>query len=272
MEKKCPICSGEALIAFVKNNIEIYKCTFCGLGFNGNFEEVKNSYHRDDVYIHEEKLFKNIFEKRISIISKFLKSGKVLEVGCSTGLLLSILKRIGCEVIGIEVSKLTAKIAKDRGINVIVNSYEKTNLKQKFDLVIFNHALEHLKDPNFAIEKTNKLLNKNGLLFIDLPNFGGLSAKILKSHWPYLLPDEHFWHFTFKSLEILLKKNGFEVIFNDRSSGIWDFGNPLLEVWDSFSNFKKRFFINVLTCIPSFIVTKLNMGSGLTVVAKKINQ
>lgn len=267
---RCPVCSSHARIIFVKNNIDIYKCTFCGLGFNENFQEIQGTYHRDDVYISEEELFKNIFEKRVNIILQFIITGKVLEIGCATGLLLSLLKNNGFNVLGIEISQATTQIAKKRGIDIITDSFEKTNSKQRFDLIIFNHTLEHLKDPKFVIEKAKRLLNKNGFLFIDLPNFGGLSAKILKSNWSYLLPHEHYWHFTYKALEILLAKYGFRIIYDERSSGIWDFGNPLLEIWSSFYNFKKRFFINILTALPSLIITKLRLGSGLTVVAKKI--
>lgn len=270
-EKRCPVCSAAAQKIFIKNNINIYQCTFCGLGYNENFKVIKGTYHRDNVYISEEDLFKNIFEKRVNIISQFINNGKVLEVGCATGILLSLLKKRGFDALGIEVSRTTSEVARKRGIDVIVNSFGKTNLTQKFDLVVFNHTLEHLKDLNQVLEKTNKLLNKNRFLFIDLPNFGGLSARILKSNWPYLLVSEHYWHFTDKALRILLLKHGFKIIYDERNSGIWDFGDPLYEIWSSLYNFKKRFFINILTAIPSFIITKLKLGSGLTVVAKKIN-
>lgn len=267
---KCLAC-GHNLKEYGKvSSKEILKCSYCGLGKTNRLNEQGGNYHRDPAYIEEETLFKNIFQKRANIINKLTDSGKALEVGCSTGILLSLLREKGWRVQGIEVSKLAAEAAKKRGIYVILQPFEKYKFNEKFDLVIFNHTLEHLQNPKDVVEKSYKLLNKNGLIYIDLPNFGGSSAKILGVKWPMLLPKEHLWNFSLKSLEILLRDIGFNIIYVERTSGIWDYANPLEGIFLSLFNFKKRFFIETLTAIPSLIISKLELGSDLMVIAKKV--
>lgn len=250
--------------------MEIYKCPHCGLGVTKGVKTQLKDYHRDETYIEEENLFKNIFLKRVNIICRFKKEGKALEIGCSTGLFLSLLQNKDWQVYGVEISKKSTEEAQKRGVKVIIDDFMKVNINEKFDAVILNHTLEHLENLVAVIKKVNSLLNPGGLLYIDVPNFGGLSAKLLGTKWPLLLPDEHLWHFTEMSLRILLKNLGFKIIFTEKASGIWDYENPLRGILLSLLTFKKRFFVEALTAISSWIVTKLGLGSDLMVIARKI--
>lgn len=268
--RKCRICSSEALL-FSSNNVKIYKCSNCGFGSTDEVGLQKGDYHRDDTYIEEEGLFKNIFRKRVKIISRFIKKGSVLEVGCSTGLMLSILKEKGWGCVGVEVSKKAASVAHGRGIKVLSEPFERVQFDKKFDVIIFNHTLEHLSNPEQVLSKAVGLLNKGGVLYIDLPNFGGISALAQKADWPLLLPQEHLWHFTLKSLQILLLRNNLKVVFSEKASGIWDLDNPVEEVVTALLHFKRRLFKELLTAIPSLFVTFLGVGSDLMIIAKKEN-
>ncbi|MBI3485823.1 class I SAM-dependent methyltransferase [Candidatus Daviesbacteria bacterium] len=265
----CPVCKSDTKIFAKFKNHLVYKCKKCGFGYTTNLSAHLGQYHRDEVYIQEEKLFENIFQKRVNKVMNFKKKGEVLDVGSSTGLMLKLFKDKGFNVLGVEISNKAAALSKNRGIDVITIPFEEIQFKKKFDVILFNHTLEHLKDPFLAINKASRLLNKDGLLYIDLPNFGSLSASLKRKNWPYLLLEEHLWHFSLQSLEILLRKNGLKIIFTERASGIWDLNNPFLELFTSLYKFKKRFIINLLTAIPGLILSKLNMGSDLLVIAKK---
>lgn len=265
----CPICQSGTDAFAQSNNYTVYKCRKCGFGFTKNLKAQRGGYHRDETYIAEEALFKNIFQKRTNIICKLKKNGYALEIGCSTGLMLSLLKEKSWKVLGIEMSKKAAIEAQNKGIEVLIGDFHKLKIDKKFDLVIFNHTLEHLQNPIDALKKATCLLNKNGLLYVNLPNFDSLSAKIEKGRWPLLLPKEHLWHFTPKSLEILLRKFMLKTIFIEKSSGIWDYANPLKGIVISLFSFKKRFFKEILTCLPSLITSKLQLGSDLMIIAQK---
>jgi len=265
----CLICGGKNKESAKLNDFIINKCLNCGFGQTEKLKAQKGDYHRDNTYIKEESLFNNIFKKRVNKILAIKKKGKALEIGCSTGLMLSLLSKKGWEVTGIEISKEAAEAARKRNIKIYTDPFEIINLKEKFDLIILNHTLEHLENPKKVLGKAYSSLKENGLLYIDVPNFGGLSASIQRGDWPLLLPAEHLWHFTEKALEILLKETKYKIIFTEKASGVWDFENPLKELFNSLFNFKKRFFSEIITALPSFIISKTGVGSDLMVIAIK---
>lgn len=271
---KCISCGNSLVLLGVIGNYEIYKCTTCGLGMTvGNTKKhgEYTAYHRDESYIKEEKQFTNIFLKRVNMISKFKGVGRALDVGSSTGFLLSLLKDRGWEVLGVEPSGTSYKSSVAKDIPTLNTTFEMSRLPESgFDLIVFNHVLEHMDDPISILKKAKKLLKKDGIIFIDVPNFGGISAKVRGPLWKYILPEEHKWHFTHSSLSKILEKVGFEVVFSQTHSGIWDCGNPGIELWDSLKSLKKRFFLDVLTAIPNLIITRIGVGSGITLIGKKL--
>lgn len=272
-QQTCFICNEKTNFLGSSGHYKISVCPQCGLGITNNPNLQISKYHRDNEYEQESDQFKNIFQRRVNIINSLgIKPGKALEIGSSTGLLLSLLKENGWDVNGVEISPQAAEFAEKRGVKTIHTPVEKLTLPAgTFDLVILNHTLEHLQNPKEVLEKLHDLLIDDGVLLIDVPNFGSLSARIFKTSWFALLPEEHYWHFTFNSLSRLLHSSGFKVLKRTSPSGIWDYGNPLAEVVQSFIGFKKRFFMNIFTSLPNLIVTLINQGATLTVVAKKVN-
>ena len=269
MDKKCVVCKSLMIIFFKKNNYIILRCSGCGLGLTSFLKEQKGAYHRDETYLQEEKLFRNIFAKRVDILMKLVNPKSVLEVGCSTGLMLQLFKEKECYAYGVEISKKSADKSKDRGIDLYIGDFLNFKTQQKFDLIVFNHTLEHISDPNKFISKAKSFLKEGGFIYIDLPNFGSLSSVFFKNNWQLLLPAEHIWHFTENSLVLLLQKHGFKMSFIEKASGIWDYKNPFLGLWISLTSFKKRFFTEVITALPSWVITKFQLGSDLMVIAKK---
>ncbi|MFZ5932933.1 MAG: class I SAM-dependent methyltransferase, partial [Patescibacteria group bacterium] len=221
------------------------------------------SYHRDKDYRKLEAMYKNMFQKRVNLAQRFAKKGRVLDVGASNGGLLDILKKEGWETWGVEPSK-NALIAKKKGHKIFKDYFEKVELPEaSFDLVTFNHTLEHMDEPLAVLKKVGSLLKKGGTLFVDVPNRGGLSAKVLGKRWPYLLPNEHKWQFTRQSLTNLFRKAGFTVVHFESRSGIFEYENPLQELG------RKRFVIDILTFPYALVVTLLSVGDSMSLVGKK---
>jgi len=251
------------------NGHKIYKNINTSLVYTKNFKSPNyTKYHRDETYEKEKEHFKNIFKKRYSLVKKFKNSGRVLDVGCSNGTLLEFFVEDGWEAWGIEPSKSYELV--DKKIKVIHTKFEDANLKSNFfDVVILNHTLEHVIDPYIVVNKIYKILKKGGIVFIDVPNFGSLSSRILKSKWPFLLTNEHSYHFTKKSLTKILTDADFKQVYSETRSGIFDMEHPFKEVIQSLFSFKKRFFTNLIFAPQSFVTTKIGMGTALTIIAKK---
>lgn len=224
------------------------------------------NYHRDKDYLASEKQFRNIFKKRFDLIKKYHLAGgteTVLDIGCSNGVFLDLFKESGFETWGVEPSG-NAGVASKKGHKILKTTFEKaTPPNNYFDLVILNHTLEHMDNPVEVLKKVHRILEKDGVLFVDVPNFGSLSSKILGKKWPYLLPKEHKHQFTKKTLVQILEKSGFKVIHWESRSGIFEYANPLKEL------FRKRFLIDIFTSPYALIATFFNMGDSISIIGKK---
>ncbi len=267
----CIICHNPGIELFRVNNKIISNCTKCNLSWTSNFKQPNYSdYHYDETYSLSNDLFENLFERLYQISEKYRSEGNVFEIGCSVGNLLKVFRRHGWKVAGIEPSKKAVQIANSQKLNTILGKFEEISLKtNSYDLVILSQTFEHMDNPLNTLTKVRKILKRDGLILIGVPNFGSLSAKILGKHWYYILPDEHKWHFTPKSLYKLLSKAGYSPLEYQAVSGILDYGYPLKELYLSLKGLKKRFVLEALTMIPSLIVSKLNIGTGLVVVARR---
>ena len=222
------------------------------------------NYHRDSDYLKNESMFRNIFQKRFNLIKSHSRGGilTVLDIGCSNGVFLDLF--VGSETWGVEPSKIADR-AKRKGHRVLNTFFEQAKLPENyFDLIILNHTLEHMDNPNFVLKKVNTLLKVGGIVFIDVPNFGSLSSRLLGKRWPYLLPEEHKHQFTKESLDKLIKNNGFNILHWESRSGIFEFTNPLRELG------RKRFLLDLFAIPYSLFATLLGMGDSMSFIARKI--
>lgn len=107
-------------------------------------------------------------------------NSNILEVGCGSGILLSMLseefsqhKFIGIEPFGDGFSKLKSFKSRIRnnGINVKAKPYEKYNPKTKFNLIYSINVFEHLDDWRHFLYWAEKNLKKRGRCIILCPNY-----------------------------------------------------------------------------------------------------
>lgn len=269
---KCIFCKNTNFkLISTKYDLQIKQCLVCDLAVTIRDGKVDYSqYHRDSDYKKFEKYFENIFQTRYNLITRFKKTpGKVLDIGTSTGNLLSIFKKRGWEAWGIEPSKSSA-IAKRRGIKVLRVIFESAKVPNSyFDVVILNHTLEHMEDPIKVLRKAYKCLKPGGIIFIDVPNFGGISSRILKTRWSFLLPEEHNFHFTSRSLRKIIESIGFDFLQSRSRSGLFEFSNPLFEILTALFTFKKRLIGEIIGFPGALIATITNNGSSLSIVGEK---
>jgi len=200
---------------------------------------------------------------------RFIGKGRVLEIGCATGVMLEIFKKADWEVWGVEPSG-SSLLAEKKGIKVLNTTFDTADLQEDyFDLVIMNHTLEHLKNPLSAVKKANSLLKKGGVIFIDVPNFGSLSSRLLGKNWPYILPEEHDHHFTYVTVSRLLTKGGFRVKYWEARSGIFDYGKPIVGLIEELKNRKRAFVWDLITSPGALLTTLFKQGTSLSVLGRK---
>lgn len=207
------------------NGIIITRCNNCGLlktiASKHNFDAKQS---RGEMYEEKKDLFIPLFSPIVNEILKHKKSGKVLDIGCSSGLMLELLHKNGFVVYGIEPNKNAYSIAYKKFshkiyygslVNFVNSNYRKS---RKFDVIIFNHVLEHIEKVHEQLKIAKKLLRPNGLLVIGIPNTRNIIFYLRKKYWEYLMPKEHVWHFTDLYMIKVLNQHGFSIISKQYSN------------------------------------------------------
>lgn len=191
---------------------------------------------------------------------------KVLDVGCSIGALgEQIKKKFGAEVVGIEIDKQMARVAKKKLDKVIVGDLDKIDLDDYlkagyFDCLIFADVLEHLKDPWYVLKKSLKFLTDGGVVIASIPNIRHYSTLInllFWGYWPYrergIHDKTHLRFFTLKNIRELFQDANLEIVRLERDYRI-------IERPHRYNRFSKYF---------AFPLIKEFLTFGYLIVARK---
>ncbi|MEA3490194.1 MAG: class I SAM-dependent methyltransferase [Candidatus Omnitrophota bacterium] len=142
------------------------------------------------------------------------KPGRLLDIGCGDGKLLSEQKKLGWEVYGVELErKMSSYARKERSLNVVTGKFMDVEYKENFfDVINLNHVLEHFLKPLIELGKINNILKPGGLVVINIPNYSRIETAIFGRRWhAYELP-RHRFHYNRKTLINMLRKNGLEPV------------------------------------------------------------
>ena len=235
----CPVCSsnqGELFTtAFdrVLNRPQqmwrIHRCLACGFGWTEPAladEEIKQHYpptYLGDTErtldeflsgrLQQSRSWKKEAEK-VELVQRFVSGGRILDVGCGDGKFLWALDSRRWERAGGEFSEETVRLVNSRipDLKLLEGDIFSSALREgTFDVVTFWHVLEHLPRPQEVLERVRKLLSPGGWVFISLPNFDSLQARLFRRYW-YAFDDvpRHLYHFAPRPLDLLLGENGFQ--------------------------------------------------------------
>lgn len=196
---------------------QIVRCLSCSLVYANpqeNVSKLLSGYEavEDPEYIRTEKFRMITLREHLKRIELFKQKGKLLDIGCFAGYFLSLAKKNGWNIYGIEPSIWARKIALQKGIFMIGKNIETVRLRKDFfDAVTLLDVIEHLSNPNKIIEKVYTCLKHGGIIALGTPNIESLFAKILGAKCPFLIR-MHLIFFSPKTLRKLLEKNGFRVV------------------------------------------------------------
>lgn len=220
----CPLCGSDRIKDFERvesfgYSLEYLICQDCGFVFqNPQTSQVASPDFYQQTYrriyqASEQPTKKDLFQQtqRANNQVEWLKSlsvekfENVLDIGASSGLLLeTFARRFDANVVGVEPGDAYRAMAETKGlcmynsIDTLIASHPK-----RFELVTLMHVLEHLENPRQVLEQIRKeLLNQEGLLLLEVPNFYG--------HDCYELA--HLSCFTEHTLLEMLRQAGFEPV------------------------------------------------------------
>lgn len=197
----CPYCGERSQlrrIARKKLVLEVLQCEGCALMFRWPVEtrEEFHSFYQEEyaegaiteLPLPEElaRLCLTEFRggpldlaRKIEIVRALVPAGRALDYGCSWGYGVHQLRKAGFDALGFEISARRAAYGRaELGVEILEKREALESLPGgSFDLLFSNHVVEHLPDLGAAFEEFRRLLRREGLLFLVLPNFDGERAR-----------------------------------------------------------------------------------------------
>ncbi len=132
------------------------------------FDEYASAY---DTWFLENS---RVLESEVRLVAKVLKdSGRILSVGCGSGLFEKILKEeYGIEISdGVEPSEGMAQIARKRGLKVTISTAEEADYGDKeYDTIVFNGTPSYIDGLEDVVRRVFGALPEGGkIVLIDVP-------------------------------------------------------------------------------------------------------
>jgi SAM-dependent methyltransferase len=173
-------------------------------------EFLENSYNEAEFVSSKDSVYaaQTYFEelKRLNL----LDSGKLLDIGCSDGAFISIVKSNSLvDVMGVEPS-IHAIYNSDLSVRESIQhtTLENFDGKNSFNIVTCFQTIEHVNDLNGLVVKSKKLLLDQGHLVFVCHDRLSLVNKILGERSP-IFDIEHLQILNKKAVQQLLEMNGF---------------------------------------------------------------
>jgi len=230
----CPVCNSTTFSPFLeckdhtvsRETFQIVKCESCGFKFTNPRPEPEQlgRYYKSEEYVSHSNTKKGFINstyqsvrkytllKKLQLISKYYKTGRILDIGCGTGEFLNTCKSAKWETVGIEPDDDARNMAiKNYGLDVRGEDDLKNLHDESFQVITMWHVLEHVPNLNERIEELKRLIKPTGIIIIAVPNCNSLDAKIYKENWAAYDVPRHLYHFTPADMETLFRKHGLKV-------------------------------------------------------------
>ena len=217
--------SGTRPLALTGVGCQYLQCEECGLAFvrcQPAASSLKPQYLEDSsstvsYYQATARVDRLTFRRRLRLMAKFQSHrGRLLDVGCSIGTLMSVAREMDWEVEGLEPNPKAANLARKQGFPVHEGFLTVDFARQRtgvYRCVVMSDVIEHCPDPLKAIRLARELLAPEGFLLVSTPN--------LESYWCkkfQLKPMEHLFLFNSSNLRSLLERETLKIYHLESAS------------------------------------------------------
>jgi 2-polyprenyl-3-methyl-5-hydroxy-6-metoxy-1,4-benzoquinol methylase len=206
-------------LKYQKENFAVVTCNVCSLHFIPPYYRKKiqyTQYKNADVTaavragnnwikIQRHKL-------RFKFIQKFIKSGKLFDLGAGWGHFMLAGKELGYDVYGVEISEQPyLYCVNDLKLPVDHIDFFEMDESKKFDIITMWDVLEHIDKADEFLAKCAKLTRPDGYLFLQVPQIDSYFSKRHKDNWKMMGLD-HVNYFGKDTITKILARNGYEVV------------------------------------------------------------
>jgi len=170
---------------------------------------------------------------RLEAIAQHNQSGALLDLGCSSGAFLELMRGEAWKLYGIEMSAEVARTAEAKsGAEVFVGTIlDAPFAPASFDVITCFDVLEHLYEPRRVMARVSEWLKPGGIFYVLVPNIDSAEGRVFGSYWHGLELPRHLFHYSPASLKFLANAAGLtEVSLETRRNPA--VGTSLRYVWD----------------------------------------
>jgi len=193
--------------------LKTYVCQNCKLVQIDEYKKSDDIFDKDYAYFssystswlkHAKEYVENITHK-LSLTENSL----VTEIASNDGYLLQYFKEKNIPCLGIEPTASTAKVAKEKGIEVLEEFFgsEFAHTLEKSDLILGNNVLAHVPDINDFVDGLKIALKESGTVTMEFPHL----LNIIKENQFDTIYHEHFTYLSFYTVQKIFKHNGLKL-------------------------------------------------------------
>ena len=229
---QCCLCNVDDTELLLKKDwtgtdFNLVRCKRCGLVYinprlarseprevyEGSFGENLAPVEVLKIVEKEKKLYEDRFKQRLVEIERHSAPGKILDIGSGSGFFLEFARAKGWQCYGVETARSGAEYAQRQfRLNIFNGELAEANFPDDyFRVVTMWHVLEHSPEPLGLLKEVRRILQKDGLISIEVPNLESRRFKKLRGNWEHIKPHYHLYYFTKDTLTKLLNRAGFEV-------------------------------------------------------------
>jgi 2-polyprenyl-3-methyl-5-hydroxy-6-metoxy-1,4-benzoquinol methylase len=155
---------------------------------------------------------------RISTLLRSRRPSKILDLGCSSGLLAERLTDMGHDVTGVDVMEIA-------GVDQRTSTFVKADLNEGipaevgtgYDIVLAADVLEHLVNPGALMGQVKNVLAPDGVAMFCVPNIAHWYPRLRSTLGMFdydqrgILDSTHLRFFTRRSIRKLVERQGFTI-------------------------------------------------------------
>jgi SAM-dependent methyltransferase len=172
---------------------------------------------RDYVVAGRRSLVGSVLVRRLPspLLETVLASGirpdhRILDVGCGSGQLLDRLARLGYRNLLGADPFIPHDLRSPSGVEIRKNFVHEVD--GTFDVIMFNHSLEHVADPAQDLRHAAERLAPGGLLVVRLPTSGTMAWRTYRENWVQLDPPRHLVIPSRDGMAHLARRAGLDIV------------------------------------------------------------
>ncbi len=192
---------------------KVYRCHACSVEFLTTDVELEDSEYWDkkEDSFSKEKIYEKYDGEQLKWLERIglntFRDKVVLDFGCGHGTFLDLVSTISKKTFGVEKDKdLFLEFYEDKPYEIFETLADIED--DSIDLLVSFDVIEHLSKPIDVLSEIHRVLKKEAVIYIGVPNQNDFLKEIEESYLPFYYHKSHLFYHDIASLRYILDKAG----------------------------------------------------------------